>query len=180
MFYLLTGDARYLAPIPRCLGWFDRVNREAVEHRRPPQRYWQPGTNLPVYVVRANRQNAEGYGLFEWTTTAPAGLEVRPAVDVAPIRAEYETIAALDTPESRRAYYTRHFGRRPTPPRPAPGEVAAVVAALDARGAWVSEQAMVHPNTGEGWNTGQTVPIRGIPTALFVRNLRLLADYVRQ
>lgn len=177
MFYLLTGDRRYLAPIPRCLAWYERVNREAVELKRPPQRYWQVGTNLPIYVVRAGRQNAEGYGLYEWTTTPPAGLEVRPAVDIAPIRQAFEAIAALETAEARAAHYATHFGDERSR-RPEASEVAEVIAALDRRGAWVSDRAMVHPNTGEGWNTGQTVAVRGIPTALFVRNLRLLTAYV--
>lgn len=180
MLFLRTGDRRYLAPIPRCLAWFDRVNREALEHRRPPQRYWQAGTNLPLYVVRAGRENAEGYGVLEWTTTPPSGLEVRPALDVAPVRETYEAIAALETAGARSAFYAAHFAPGRERPRPSPDEVARVIAALDARGAWVTDQAMVHPNTGEGWNTGQTVPVRGIPTSLFVRNLRLLADYVRQ
>ena len=36
MFYTLTGDTRYLTPIPRCLAWYDRVNKEAIDLKRPP------------------------------------------------------------------------------------------------------------------------------------------------
>ena len=93
-FYLRTGDARYLRPVPACLAWFDRINREAVELKRPPARYWEPGSNLPIYVLRTDRKTAEGYGITQWiTTTPPPGsrcwsgpcdLGIRPILDVAP------------------------------------------------------------------------------------------------
>jgi hypothetical protein len=173
MFYVLTGDARYLAPIPRCLAWYDRVNMEAVTLKRPPSRYWQPGTNLPVYVVRRDAHNAEGYGLFEWTTTAPAGMEVKPAIDVAPIRAEYEQVAALTTREARDAYDATHFGRQRRE-TPAAAQVDAIIKGLDPRGAWVTDGIMVHALTTSGKNPGSLVPVRGISTGVFIRNLSAL------
>lgn len=179
--YLLTGDRRYLAPVPACLAWFDRVNREAVELKRPPARYWEPGTNKPLYVVGSTDRTAEGYGVQTWTTTPPAGLQVRPAVDVAPIRAEYEAIAALSTGEARREYYKTHFedeDRRARPPE-SPDQIGAVIASLDARGAWVTDDAMVHVPVAEGKHPGKTSAIRGISTQVFVRNLHALTEFVR-
>ncbi len=175
MFYTLTGDTRYLAPIPRCLAWYDRVNSEAIGFKRPPSRYWQPGTNLPVYVVRRDAHNADGYGLYDWTTTPPPGMPVKPAVDVAPIRAEYERVAALATTRARAEYFDAHFdgARRPAP---AASQVEAVITGLDARGAWVTDGIMVHAITTSGKNTGSQVPVRGISTAVFVRNLSTLID----
>lgn len=175
MFYVLTGDQRYLTPIPRCLAWYDRVNREAIELKRPPARYWQPGTNLPVYVVRRNAHNGDGYGLFEWTTTAPAGLEVKPAIDVAPIRAEYEQVAALTTREAREAYYAAHVARSRRE-SPTAAQVDAIIKGLDARGAWVTDGIMVHALTTSGKNPGSQVPVRGISTGVFIRNLSALTS----
>ena len=175
MFYTLTGDPRYLAPIPRCLAWYDRVNKEAVELKRPPSRYWQPGTNLPVYVVRRDAHSAEGYGLYEWTTTPPPGLEVKPAVDVAPIRAEYERVAALATPEARAEYFDAHFDQ-PRRTAPTAAQVETIIKGLDARGAWVTDGIMVHAITTSGMNPGSQVPVRGISTGVFVRNLSALTS----
>lgn len=177
MFFTLTGDPRYLKPIPGCLAWYDRVNREAIELKRPLARYWEPGTNLPVYVVQTKARNAEGYGLNKWTTTPELGMEVRRAVDVAPIRAEYEAVAALTTPEARAAYYKKYFGRRPPVPDVPPASIAAIIKGLDQRSAWVTDGVRVHPIIEKGMNPGTTVAIRGISTAVFVRNLNALTAY---
>jgi hypothetical protein len=178
LFYALTGDQRYLTPIPRCLAWFDRVNREAVELRRPPARYWQPGTNLPVYNIRIPERNADGYGLYKWTTTPEPGMEIRPAVDVAPIRRDYESVAALATPDARAAYVAGYLNARGGRPAPAAADVAAVIKSLDPRGAWVTDTVRVHAIQTSGMHSGDTVPIRGIATGVFVRNLGVLAAYV--
>ncbi len=177
LFYALTGDQRYLTPIPRCLAWFDRVNREAIEFKRPPARYWQPGTNLPVYNVRTGAFNAEGYGLYKWTTEAPAGMEIRSAIDVAPVRTEYERVAALKTADARAAYVREYFSRRQQAPTAA--EVAGIVGALDARGAWVTDGIRAHRIVAPGvMNSDTQVPVRGISTGVFVRNLVALAAWV--
>ena len=112
---------------------------------------------------------------IEWTTTPPSGLAVKPAVDVAPIRAEYERVAALATPQARADYFDAHFGqpRRPAPTAP---QVDAVIKGLDARGAWVTDGIMVHAITTSGKNPGSQVPVRGISTAVFVRNLSTLTS----
>lgn len=177
LFYALTGDQRYLTPIPRCLAWFDRVNREAVELRRPPARYWQPGTNRPVYNVRTGAFNAEGYGLYTWTTDPPPGMEVRPAIDVTPVRAEYERVAAMKTPEARKAYVQAYFA--PQRPTPTAAQVADILKALDARGAWVTDGLRVHRIVDPGvMNSDEQVPVRGVSTGVFVRNLGTLTAWV--
>jgi len=176
LFYALTGDPRYLKPIPGCLAWYDRVNREALELMRPPARYWQPGTNLPVYNIRTGAFNADGYGLYKWTTVPEPGMTVKAAVDVAPIRAEFEAVAALTTPESRAAFVNDYF--RGLRPAVSPAAAAGIVNALDARGAWVTDGIMVHPIIESGMNSGDQVPVRGISTGVFVRNLGALTRYL--
>ncbi len=176
LFYALTGDARYLAPIPRCLAWFDRVNREAIELKRPPMRYWQPGTNLPVYNIRTGAFNADGYGLYKWTTVPEPDMVVKPAVDVAPIRQEYETVAALKTPEARAAYVKAYLD--PVAVVPPAADAAAVIKGLDTRGAWVTNDVRAHLPEGPGKHSGDTKPMRGISTGVFVRNLRTLIRYL--
>jgi hypothetical protein len=176
LFYALTGDPRYLKPIPGCLAWYDRVNREALELKRPPARYWQPGTNLPVYNIRTGAFNADGYGLYKWTTVPEPGMTVKAAVDVAPIRAEFEAVAALTTPESRAAFVNDYF--RGLRPAVSPAAAAGIVNALDARGAWVTDGIMVHPIIESGMNSGDQVPVRGISTGVFVRNLGALTRYL--
>jgi PelA/Pel-15E family pectate lyase len=177
MFYALTGDPRYLNPIPGCLAWFERVNREAIELKRPPARYWEPGSNLPVYNVRTGAFNAEGYGLYKWTTVPEPGMEVRAPVDVPPIRQEFEAVSALKSPEARTAYVKDYFSSHR--PLVAPAAAAEVIGNLDARGAWVTDGIRVHRIVGTGMNTDEQVPVRGISSGVFVRNLGVLTSYLK-
>ena len=193
-FYLMTAERRYLKPIPGCLDWFDRVNREAVELKRPPARYYEFVTNLPIYNLRTDKTNAAGYGLYRWSNTDSQGdgeglyrfgggqSETRPVVDVLPIRKRYEWIAGL-SPEQARVEYQKRSGGGERPEQPNRRQfgntsVADVIAAMDHRGAWVRDDVRVlkvSPNS-QGINPGTFETIRGYSTGTFVRNLRRLID----
>jgi PelA/Pel-15E family pectate lyase len=194
-FSLMTGERRYLKPIPGCLDWFDRVNRESVEFKRPPARYYEFGTNLPIYNLRTDKTNAEGYGLYRWSNTDAQGdgeglyrfgsgqSENRPVVDVLPIRKRYEWIVGLSREQARVEYQKRSGGgdRPEQTNRRQFGNtsVADVIAAMDNRGGWVRDDVRVlkvSPNS-QGINPGTFETIRGYSTATFVRNLtRLIAS----
>jgi hypothetical protein len=104
-------------------------------------------------------------------------MEIRPAIDVAPVRAEYERVAALKTADARAAYVREYFSRRLQAPTAA--QVAGLVGALDARGAWVTDGIRAHRIVAPGvMNSDTQVPVRGISTGVFVRNLVALAAWV--
>jgi hypothetical protein len=105
-------------------------------------------------------------------------MEVRPAVDVAPVRQEYEAVAALKTPAAREAYVTGYLDARGGRSEPPTGEIAGIIAGLDARGAWVTDTVRVHQAEHTPMHSGNTTPMRGIATGVFVRNLSALAAYV--
>lgn len=190
-FYLMTGSTRYLRPIPGCIAWFERTNREALELKRPVARYYQLGTNLPVYNLRTDKTNAEGYGLYRWSTTDALGdglglyrttvqePQIRPAIDVAPIKNEYERVSKL-TPEAARAEYEGRAAKKRPGPGASAASVAEIVKALDNRGAWVTSDIQVLTRLPPpAMNPGTREPMRGISTAVFVRNLRTLTNYLQ-
>ena len=193
-FYLMTGSARYLRPVPGAIAWFERVNRETVEQKRPPARYYQLGSNLPVYVTRTERTNPEGYGLYLWSTTEARGdgyglyraseeaQAVRAFIEVEPIRREYERVSKLTRDEARAEYeQSRRAGRRVEQPRQGPPvNVADVIRSLDARGAWVTEVSVLTRVPPPAMNPGTRERIRGYSTGVFVRNMRVLTEHVRQ
>lgn len=195
-FYLMTGDRRYLRPVPGCLAWFDRVNRDAVELKRPPARYYQLGTNLPVYNLKTDKTNAEGYGLYRWSNTDAQGdgeglyrfgagpPQIRPVVNVDPIRKDYERIAALSPDQARAAYQKRPGGWDRAGDSNRRGgnlSVADVIKAMDSRGAWIRDDVRVLTviPRSQGINPGTFEMIRGYSTGVFVRNLRRLIEYTR-
>lgn len=192
-FYMMTGSTRYLRPIPGAIAWFERVNRETVEHKRPPARYYQLNTNLPVYVLRTDATNAEGYGLYRWSTTDARGdgfglyrsdegtQPVRPFIEVEPIRREYERVSKLTPAQARAEYERRRDMRREDSPRQAPAASAAeVIRSLDARGAWVSDISVLTRVPPPAMNPGTRERIRGYSTSTFVRNMRILTEHVRK
>jgi hypothetical protein len=109
--------------------------------------------------------------------SGPCETAVRQIIDVAPIRSTYNEVSALSTPEARQAHYAR-FSRQLPPPPVTVAEVEAMIASMDARGAWVTDNVMVLPIV-DGMNPGDRVAIRGIATATFVKNLGALTEYIR-
>jgi hypothetical protein len=183
--YLYTGDKRYLAPVPRCIAWFERVNREIAAEKYPPPRYWEPGTNRPLYVVRIPGLTPEGYGKYIWTTDPskarcddkPCKGDGRPVVDVARVRKEFDAISALDTPKARAETLAKMKARRAERPR-SNESPASIIAALDARGAWVTNDNSV-PRANATTEAEERETVRGISTEVYVRRMQALIATLR-
>ena len=185
-FYLRTGDPRYLAPVPRCLDWYDRINRESAAQKYPTPRYWEPGTNKPLYVVRTHELTPEGYGKYIWTTDpakarcddAPCKADGKAIVEVAPMRAEYSALMALKTPQARASRLAELRARRSRLPR-GKENLADIVAAMDARGAWVTDgNVMPVPNAPS--ESAERETVRGISTRVFVNRMEALIATLRE
>ena len=191
-FYMMTGSTRYLRPIPGAIAWFERVNRETMEFKRPPARYYQLNTNLPVYVIQTDKTTPEGYGLYKWSTTDARGdglglyrsnvetQPIRPFIEVEPIKREFERVSKL-TREQARAEYEQGRGRRrgDLQRQGTNASAAEVIKALDARGAWVSDISVLTRVAPPAMNPGSRERMRGYSTFTFTRNMRILTDYIK-
>jgi hypothetical protein len=182
-FYLMTGDPRYLAPIPDTFDWLERINRESAAEEYPRPRYWEPGTNRPLYVLPTDERTPEGYGVFLWTTDPektrcddrPCRGDGEPIVDVGALSEEYREIATLVSAKARKRYLQDMLaGERARSRAPRRQEdIADIITAMDARGAWVTDNNSVNvPNIDTGDEARQTV--RGISTLVFVDRLSAL------
>ncbi len=179
-FYLMTGDKKYLDPIPRCLDWFDRINRESAIGKYPRPRYWEPETNRPLYVVHTNELTPEGYGVQLWTTDPgkllcddkPCEADGKPVVDVAFYRSKFNEIAALTTPAARATYLDEMLVQQSLQPLHNES-VADIIAALDARGAWITDGNLVNQSNAQSEEELHPL-IRGISTSTFVKRMSAL------
>jgi len=181
-FYLMTGNRRYLEPIPMCLDWFDRINRESAEQRYPRPRYWEPGSNRPIYVVQTDKRTPEGYGVFLWTSDpaltvcddGPCEGDGSPIVNVAYFREQFDEISSAATADERRDYLEKMLATAAM--RSASDECTAeIIASMDDRGAWVTDRIRVnepHAATMEE----QHPYVRGISTQTFVNRMRALIN----
>jgi len=179
-FYLMTGEQKYLDPIPRCLNWFDRINRESAAEKYPRPRYWEPGSNRPLYVVQMNELTPDGYGVQLWTTDPrktncdgiPCEGDGKPVVDVAYFRDQLNEITASSSAQTRAAYLSKMLASQAR--RPQSSESAEeIISALDSRGAWITDGNRVNQSNAQ--TEAELHPlIRGISTGTFVNRMSAL------
>jgi hypothetical protein len=150
--YRLTGDEKYLEPIPRALAYLRKSLLPDGRHAR----YYELRNNKPLYMTR-------DYQL----TNSDANL---------PTHYGFKTESRLDEVEA--AFQAVKGGKPPKPARTAAElekEVRRIIRELDAQGRWLSKYA------GEGL-IGQTKFPMGalyLSSEQFSRNLETLAEYVQ-
>ncbi len=146
--YLVTGDERYLRPIPRALAWFERSRLPNGQWAR----FYELRTNRPLYVDKNGNltyspENARGNYSFEGTYNIPRLFDLYERVR----REGREKILA----ERNRLPSPEELARRVRELEP---RVRQIIASLDAQGRWV-EGDFINTNT-------------------FIRNVETLADYI--
>jgi len=170
-FYELTGDRKYLAPIPEVIDWLETVEAPAEAHTADGRnyfRYVEIGTNRFMAVHRrgSNAQNGEYYVDYDMTDQRAAKR-----IDTDALRRRHDKLSAT-TPEEV-TEESAWFGRGPsllpefvvtrdivgsdTNVRAEDGRAAsaararALIAALNEEGYWPTElRTLSHPYRGPG------------------------------
>jgi hypothetical protein len=151
--YELSGDEKYLAPIPRALAYL----KSSLLPDGRLARYYELRTNRPLYMTRK-------YELTFDDSDVPPHYGWKSASEIGELEQRFARIRSSRTPGSADAAAT------PVPP----DEVRKVIAQLDDQGRWISEY------TGE-MIVGQPKFRQGekyLASAVFSRNLELLAKFV--
>ncbi len=151
-----TGDAQYLAPVPRALAYLRRSLRPDGKLAR----FYELKTNRPLYFTRGPGGQGHSLTYSDQKLASNYGFIITPELD--DIEAEYR--AALD-------------GTPPTKVSPSAANSAAdvkrIIAALDARGAWI-EPGVIRNADGRK----QEPPGGIIRSETFARNVRTLCRYL--
>lgn len=104
-FYELTGDAKYLEPIPAALDWLDRVRLpdDRIKDGRTHPTFIEIGTDRPLYVHRrgSNVVNGAYYVDYDPANTIIHYSGTR-AIDTAGLGARYERLKAVPPREAAR------------------------------------------------------------------------------
>lgn len=168
-FYRLTGDAKYLAPIPAALDWLESVRLPAglQEGGRQFPTFVEIGTNKPLFVHRrgSNVVNGEYYADYDPGHTI-GHYNARRSIDTAKLRRDYEAlkatpgeVAAKDSPlRTERQPLAKYWLAKVEPgsDKNVTGgkDANALVASLNAEGWWPTQlKAMSHPYAGPGSKT---------------------------
>ena len=163
-FYELTGERKYLEPVPAALAWLKRVELPVSaqsDDGRNVYSYVEIGTNkyLAVHRRGSNTRNGEYFVDYDMGDQHPRRVDLRG------LKERYERLVAI--PPERATSDSAWFGRGPSriPPRvvadtfsrrgidaSAGSEQAqARVGALNEEGYWLSELPRTrHPYTGPG------------------------------
>jgi PelA/Pel-15E family pectate lyase len=170
-FYGLTGDAKYLAPIPEALQWLDSVKlpAELASQRGGYPTFVELGTNKPLFIHRTGSNVVNGRYFADYNPKNTIGhYSSFRAVNVAGLRERYEKAIATPPAEAMKNSPLRPGAPRTELPRivgsrggggfgrGGPGgtveeRAAQVIAALNADGAWLSVlRSTSHPYKGDG------------------------------
>ena len=162
--YLELGDERYLTPHARAFAWFQRSEISPGVWAR----YYELHTNKPIF---GDRDGKIYYRLEDISEERQKGYGWRGDFGVKAALARFEEIKQ----RGRDAMLARSKPKPPTAEQRASrsqsmeAEVRAAIAALDAQGRWVTKGDLRRRNFDFGDR---------IETAVFIRNARLLGDYL--
>lgn len=161
----VTGDGRYLTPVPAALAW---LQKSLLDDGQLP-RYLELRTNRPLYMQRDGKKYFRTYD--DSRLPRHYGWKTRPALKALTARwqkAREQPAGTLSgkSSEPRRPLFAPAA-------RPAAGRIRAILASLDEQGRWISR------DTGKRL-VGQP-KFRGadyLSSAVFSRNLSELATFV--
>lgn len=150
--YRLTGDAKYLAPIPGALAW---LKRSLLPDGRLA-RYYELQTNKPLYMT-------EDYQLTHDDSKVPQHYG-------------WKTEQRFDEIEKA---FAAAKAKAPAPAPPVPKDmptVEQIIRSLDRDGRWISTEAEPRMLVGQPkFKPGEQY----IASAVFARNLEALSDFVK-
>jgi len=191
-YYLITGDRRYLEPIPGALAWLEDSAVETLDDGRLQlsDRY-EKVTNRALYLLRTDRVNEEGYGLWKLSYEPDASSRYV-TVDIKRLRRDYERIASL-SPEAAVAEYNAGRERTRATSNVDADTVAGLISSLDERGAWVEDVKVYGMDVTKRYPKGQkfnnynpsvdddhaSIIIRGISTQSFIRNMTTFGNFLK-
>lgn len=163
MLYRETGDRKYLEPIPRALAYLkssilppvDRPVEARARVKGPVlARFYELRTNRPLYVTKGTRLSAAGLGSrmvdgyelsYDDSSVITHYGVLTSGAGLAEIDRDYNELVRMDPGAIRRPEKLSGlspWSERPKPERPLEAlarECREIIAAMDGRGAWVTE-----------------------------------------
>jgi PelA/Pel-15E family pectate lyase len=176
-FFLMTGDYRYLAPIPAAIDWMDAsALTDLGNGRKKVGEKYEYGTNRLIVQNATDSTYEDGYGIRE-TTYIDLDDDKRPGgsreINIAGLKANYDRLSELSPEQAKREYRRTYLTDRPHTVDPE--NVERIISALDSRGAWVADVRVWDWDlvrvVDRVAKTDRQKTVRGISTRSFVDNM---------
>ncbi|MFA6241968.1 MAG: pectate lyase [Candidatus Hydrogenedentales bacterium] len=156
-FYAITGDKKYLEPVPKALEWLDSARVPGAEGFTHTC-YNETGTNRPIYILQTGTTVDDVAYTPTYEEKGCYPYSPRLTIPVDDLRKEYERLAAL-SPEAAREEGFRNEHSKELPQylrgihmvkalsltQQTPEGLAAIVESLDERGGWRDEVSLLDP-----------------------------------
>jgi hypothetical protein len=176
-FYRISGDRRYLDPVPRALDWLDSaVIQKTPGNTHTHTFFYELGTNRPVYMRRIGDTYKDIRFVKTYDPKGAYPYGVRLTIDVEALRKEYQRIARLSPAQARAEVDKETTARDPdlnristrvdykTSAKDAQ-EIESLIRSLDERGGWPVEVDVFDvidfqknpPRVFKGYDTGTYV-----------------------
>ncbi|MDP2982815.1 MAG: pectate lyase [Candidatus Latescibacter sp.] len=177
-FYMITGDRRYLCPIPLAIRWLENsiINRDPSK-KYTHGRFLEVGTNKPLVAHRKGTTMENGRYWVDYNLENPiTHMGMTAQIDCERLKAAYEKVKAMSPQEARASYHAR---KKRAEKRPAsdPETVKKLIQSMDPRGAWVT--SITIPNYSDPI-TSPRRQVQGISTGGFISNMEKLMGYVSE
>jgi PelA/Pel-15E family pectate lyase len=187
-FYMITGDRRYLTPIPEAIKWLESsvLNRDPAKNFTHARLY-EVGTNKALAVHHEHRTHSDGRLeiLRYWVDHAVErqdSIEF-PKVNLEPtIKKEFEEVSALSPKQAVDQYRkgihrpTQFSGHRSDAKVDAE-ELKRIISSMDERGAWITHIEFLDT---VDFHENSPTKFMGINTATYVSNMYKLINFLRE
>ena len=168
-FYKITGDRRYITPIPSAISWLERsiINTDTSKNYTH-HRYYEPVTNKPIYIYREGTSIENGRHFESFKPSEPGGDQ---NIDIDGMKKEYERVRSL-SPDEAQAEYDRIKNTVEKRSRVETDNIEALLSSLNSNGAWITNLIIrnyINPRL-------PVTIIRGINTRVFISNMKTLVS----
>ena len=181
-FYRITGDRRFLEPIPRAIEWLSGsvIGTESTDGFTHGL-WYEVGTNRPLYPHDEHEKLPDGrfkISDFRVDYRQPAPDEPAlywnlPSFDLEAIEKEFERLTRLSPEEASREYEASKTKNARWNADNV--ELRAIVDGLDNRGAWVTEIKFLDTLD---WIHNSPQSFRGIDTRTYISNMKKLMAFL--
>ena len=175
-FYQITGNRKYLAPIPDAVEWLENsvINTDTSKEYTHAY-FYKLGTNKPLWSHRegTNIDNGRYWVDYDMTDFYPYGVPLTP--NIKGLNLEYERLSSMNPELAMKEYKNKNS--RKNVPLINPEVVEMIISSMDKRGIWINEMAIPR-YFGDAIKEERDI-VSGIDISVYLKNMYMLINYIK-
>jgi len=175
-FYKITGNRKYLAPIPDAIKWLEN----SVINTNPSKKYthayfYELGTNKPLWSHREGSNINDGHYWVDYDITDyyPYGVPLIP--DIKGLKSEYKRVSSMSAEQAMKEYKIKKSTK--IIPHVDHEKIEKIISSMDKRGIWITEMA-IPKYFGDAIKEERDI-IQGLDISVYMKNMYMLINYLK-